>query len=182
MIRNRRKPKRRNHVAAPRGRRKVMSKRSRERRKIEREQERLRKMSLKFGKTIAPNFGRVLENSKRQLTRHPYMNFLRDFKHRHPRYGLTRILREAAKLWKRLAPDVRASYTQQQVLKTLQHGTKLESLLKMVPSYPILFDYNPQSLSARRNIERKLRTRQMTPRHDQGGRERKPVRPHVRRY
>ncbi|XP_050336237.1 uncharacterized protein LOC126763079 [Bactrocera neohumeralis] len=176
MIRNRRKPQGRKRAG---NRRKLCSKRSRERRRIEREQEKLRKMSLRFGKTIAPNFGRAFENSKRQLTRHPYLNYLRHFKSKHPRYGFTRILREGAKSWKRLAPREKASFSQKEVLRSLRDEEKLQRDMKLLPASTLQFDYCPQSLSTRRNIERKLRNRQMIPRPDQGSGDRKPVRPNI---
>uniref|UniRef100_A0A034WM19 HMG box domain-containing protein n=1 Tax=Bactrocera dorsalis TaxID=27457 RepID=A0A034WM19_BACDO len=176
MIRNRRKPQGRKRAG---NRRKLCSKRSRERRRIEREQEKLRKMSLRFGKTIAPNFGRAFENSQRQLTRHPYLNYLRHFKSKHPRYGFTRILREGAKSWKRLAPQEKASFSQKEVLRSLRDEEKMQRDFRLLPDSTLQFDYCPQSLSARRNIERKLRNRQMIPRSDQGNGDRRPVRPNM---
>lgn len=176
MIRNRRKAQRQKHAGK---RRKVCSKRSRERRRIEREQEKLRKLSLKFGKTIAPNFGRAFENSKRQLTRHPYLNYLRHFKSKHPRYGFARILREGAKAWKRMAPEEKASFTQKEVLKNLREEERLQRSSNLLPNSSLQFDYRPQSLSTKRNIERKLRNRQKIPRPEHGNGERRPVKPNI---
>lgn len=132
MLQKRRKPqhkqRRRKIAKGKQNRKTVGSKQSLERRRIERQQEKLRKMSLKFGKTIAPNFGRALQNSKRQLTRHPYLNFLRYFKSKHPSYGLTRILHEGAKSWKRMRSEERRSFTQ----KVLDLGIFSKHTIKRV--------------------------------------------------
>ncbi|XP_054735646.1 uncharacterized protein LOC129242815 [Anastrepha obliqua] len=160
MLQRRKKPQRTKLY----GRRKITrNKRSRERRRIERQQDKLREMSLQFGKTIAPNFGRAFLNSERQLTRHPYLNFLRYFKSIHPTFGFTRILREGAKSWKRMKSKERKSFTQKEVLKTLLASKDLSNF-NLFPVNPIPFDYHPHSLSLKRNVERKLRNRQLIPR------------------
>ena len=45
--------------------------------------------------------------------RHPYLNFVREFKRVHPRYNLKRLLQKAANAWKKLRPPEKMSFTQQ---------------------------------------------------------------------
>ncbi|XP_017484388.1 PREDICTED: uncharacterized protein LOC108373056 [Rhagoletis zephyria] len=174
MRRNRRKPqrkqRRRKITKGKQHRKTVSSKQSLERRRIERQQEKLRKMSLKFGKTVAPNFGRAFQNSKRQLTKHPYLNYLRHFKSKHPSYGFTRILREGAESWKRMCPEERQNFTQKEVLKSLRKSSNIPSKFDLFSKRPVQFDYYPRSLSVRRNVARKLRNRNLLPRQDRRGR------------
>ena len=50
-------------------------------------------MPLVFGRTLVPNFSRIFRQiPSRQLTRHPYLNFLRDYKRLHPSQTLVELM------------------------------------------------------------------------------------------
>lgn len=77
-------------------------------------------MSLTFGKTKADNFGRIFEGNPRLLTRNSYLNFLRYYKSKHPRYGLARMLQRGLEAWTQLPASEQAMFKQKVTTQEIQ--------------------------------------------------------------
>ncbi|XP_075159817.1 uncharacterized protein LOC142232968 [Haematobia irritans] len=69
------------------------------------------------GSSLIQNFGKIFKKNPREVTRNPYLNFLRDFKWNHQHYNLQEICHYGSMAWRKLKRSEKKKFLQKNVLK-----------------------------------------------------------------